>query len=164
MRKPRFSKSAAARVLGISRRTVIRYVERKLITQDARGRVRIDELMLAVNRPTYKRTVGKSPKKLATVKCSPFASRPRKYKPTVAWRGKKYSPDALGKNQEWLNEQHAQQQALNKQNDKFFEDFLVAQLSKKVAQLKAADPAFDFDRWLLAFCNDLADALSPERS
>lgn len=40
----RVTKSAAARFLGISRRTVIRYVSQRLISEDRKGRVRLFEI------------------------------------------------------------------------------------------------------------------------
>lgn len=43
-REPRLTKSEAARILGISRRTVIRYAAGRLISEDRRGRVRLREV------------------------------------------------------------------------------------------------------------------------
>ncbi len=41
---PRVTKSEAARLLKISRRTVIRYAQARLISEDRRGRVRLHEI------------------------------------------------------------------------------------------------------------------------
>lgn len=42
--EPRVTKSAAASLLGISRRTVIRHAQLGLISEDRRGRVRVGEI------------------------------------------------------------------------------------------------------------------------
>ena len=41
---PRVTKSEAARLLKISRRTVVRYAQARLISEDRRGRVRLHEI------------------------------------------------------------------------------------------------------------------------
>lgn len=54
MRIARVSKSQAARLLGISRRTVIRYAATKLITEDSHGRVLLSQVRKAWSEPIKK--------------------------------------------------------------------------------------------------------------
>ena len=47
---PRVSKSEAARILGINRRTVIRYAAARLISENRRGRVRVREVAVVLTK------------------------------------------------------------------------------------------------------------------
>jgi excisionase family DNA binding protein len=84
----RFTKSEAAKRLKISRRTVIRYVKAGRITEDRRGRVRLDELGKVVARSSYKRMARlcRYPRKIR-IKSSPFNSRTKIYRPHPALGG-----------------------------------------------------------------------------
>jgi hypothetical protein len=65
----RITKSEAARQAVVSRRTVIRYAEAGLISQDRKGRVRLSELKAAMEAPKHGRKTGRR------INCRPRAFR-----------------------------------------------------------------------------------------
>lgn len=67
--RARITKSEAARVAGVSRRTVIRYAQAGLITSDRKGRIRVRELIAALGKPAGKHKKGRR------IDCRPNAFR-----------------------------------------------------------------------------------------